>query len=227
MCQTYRGLLAMHRFSISLVFTGLAVLITASGCTIHHSGCESASGPLMLGGPSGSCTGCGELYIDPWLNHPPRRTTSGCQNCESPSLTCCRGCTPLRTGMKVGLKRLFGEHQMGCGCDVAPITSESSCGVEFEVSCGIEHEASCGIEYPSHRGSRDVIIQSEPACGFPTNTLGIHKPTQNVTLPTETRSSGQAIRITKPQRSIPMSQKYPMDTRKIFQNRTASHRTSN
>lgn len=120
-------------------------------------------GPMMCG----SCdTGCGELYIDPWINEPAK--PDPCDSCGNYNGQSCGSCRPVLSG----LATLWGyRYDGGCdsGCDSFGSGFEPACGIEapcggcdscsggFEPACGIE--ASCG-------GCDSCSGGFEPACGI-------------------------------------------------------------
>ena len=210
----------MYRLNLPLLCVGLLSLICTTGCTISHSACDSANGPLMFGGPCGNCTGCGELYVDPWINHPP---TKNCEDCDGSRTSNCKSCRPL----KAGIKAIMGLH-CGAACD--------SMLASGEVSCGLEHRHSCD-------GCESCVPQ-EPTCGIPEISCGIEEATcgfpsgiiHNQTLKKQMSPVHQAA-PPMPQKTVPTraptiqkpsttTQKYPMDTPRIYRNRAVSHRST-
>lgn len=121
------------------IFKAIAAAALCGG-GILMTGC---CGPVMLG----SCdSGCGEVYIDPWINEPPQ--SDPCDSCGNYNGQSCGSCRPMFSG----LATLWGyRYESGCdsGCD--------SCGHDFEPACGIE--APCG-------GCDSCVGPVEPACGI-------------------------------------------------------------
>ncbi len=80
----------------------------------HPVQCQDKCG----GGGCGPCRGCGELYVDPWINHPP--TIDPCDSCGNHNGGTCGACRPTLRGFKT----LWGYRCDGCpgpcesgGCD--------------------------------------------------------------------------------------------------------------
>ena len=59
----------------------------------------------------GPCEGCGELYVDPWINHPP--TCDPCDACGNHNGGSCGACRPTFRGFKT----LWGYRCDGCPAD--------------------------------------------------------------------------------------------------------------
>ncbi|MEO1616736.1 MAG: hypothetical protein AAFV88_12840 [Planctomycetota bacterium] len=129
----------------------------ASSCGSCNSGCETGS----CGGCD-SCSGCGELYIDPWINHP-ADCVDPCDQCGNFNGQSCGKCRSVFAGAK----SLWGYR---CGCEAAPTPlsdrcfaprCSSSCGgcdeCVSEPACGCEGACDCGFE-PS--------CGLEPGCGM-------------------------------------------------------------
>ena len=207
----------MYRLNLPWLFVGLLSVVCTTGCTISHSACESATGPLMFGGPCGNCTGCGELYIDPWINHAPKKN---CLDCDGTATSNCKSCRPLTAGIKA----MIGLHDR-IGRDSTPAPREVSCGLESRHSClGCDNceptceipEVSCGVP--------------EVTCGVPTTVIHGRSienhmaPTRQIAppLPSKTVPS-RAPAIQKPGAT---THKYPMDTPRIYRNRAVSHRST-
>ena len=83
----------VHRIGFAAFF---AALICFTGCCTRPLICPNgACGPLAFSsGCQGcnQCDGCGELYIDPWINHPAERCDpcDGCGNFDGQSCGKCR-----------------------------------------------------------------------------------------------------------------------------------------
>jgi len=141
---------------LGLVLLGL-IAIGLTGCV----------GP-MGAGCRDSCTGCGELYIDPWINHP-ADCTDPCDSCGNYNGQTCGQCRSIFAGAK----SLWGYR---CGCDPAPVKLSDRC---FAPDCnrpcdgcdsGCDScliEPACGCEGPC---GCDSYVEPgcglEPGCGF-------------------------------------------------------------
>ncbi|WP_372895676.1 hypothetical protein [Stieleria sp.] len=108
-------------------------------------------------GSCNSCTGCGELYVDPWINHP-ADCTDPCDACGNYNGQSCGKCRSVFAGVRT----LWGYR---CGCDPGPISTTRrgfapacASGCDGCDSCGIE--PACGCE-----GVCDCAVM-EPGCGF-------------------------------------------------------------
>ena len=143
----------------TLSFLALAAL-SFSGCAAacKNFGCSDC-GPIAIGGGGcDSCTGCGELYVDPWINHPPD-CCDPCDTCGNYNGQSCGTCRPLFAG----IGSLWGYRHADCGgCDSCALPAGcDSCGIEDCSGCC---EASCGCD--SCAGSviteGDVHIVGEP-----------------------------------------------------------------
>lgn len=139
------------------------------------SGCGDAS----CGGCD-SCTGCGELYIDPWINHP-ADCVDPCDVCGNHNGQSCGKCRSVFSGMR----SLWGYR---CGCDPGPIATsnrffapgcssgcdgcdscmvEPACGCEGACGCGVVVEPGCGLEPTCGcEGACNCGGFVEPGCGF-------------------------------------------------------------
>ena len=131
-----------------LVLVGCA-LVGLTGCGGPMSaGCGPLGGcTAAVGGGCGtagcdSCTGCGELYVDPWINHPP--------DCIDPCAACGnyngQSCGKCRSAFS-GIKTLWGYR---CGCPSGPIAMTDR---QFAPSCSAGCDGGCDS------------CQIEPACG--------------------------------------------------------------
>ena len=114
-------------------------------------------------GGCNSCTGCGELYIDPWINHP-ADCVDPCDGCGNYNGQSCGKCRSIFSGVA----SLWGYR---CGCDPAPVALSDRC---FAPSCGADCggcdscavEPACGCEGPCGCGVvAEPVCGLEPACG--------------------------------------------------------------
>lgn len=89
---------AAHRFSaLSLCLA----LVWMTGC-VGPAACgpHDQNGPVVWGAPCGGCgecEGCGELYIDPWINHPPD-CCDPCDQCGNYNGQSCGKCRSIFDG---------------------------------------------------------------------------------------------------------------------------------
>lgn len=94
----------------------VAALICFTGCCTRPMICPNgAGGPLAFGSTCAGCDqcdGCGELYVDPWINHPAERCDpcDGCGNYNGQSCGKCRS-------VFGGFPTLWGYRSTPVGCD--------------------------------------------------------------------------------------------------------------
>lgn len=149
--------------SLALVLLGLL----SSGCC----------GPFMLHG--GCLSGCGDCYVDPWINEP-AECCDPCDACGNYNGQSCTSCRPVFSGAKtIWGYRYGGGACGGCdsGCDACGPTCgiEPACGIEpgcgFEPGCGME--AGCGLGgcpdcsptshgHPLHHSARGFVGSPTP-----------------------------------------------------------------
>jgi len=180
----------------------LLVALMASGCCGPMScgtrGCGgNSSGPLMVGGPScgGGCDGCGETYVDEWINHPP--SCDNCDSCGNHNGQSCGSCRPMFDGIKSlwGYRRDCGcESTCGAdqacgssgGCDTCSGGGCSSCGGGQHYAGGhVSHsyvDSSGGIPMPHQTSGSPTIVETKPAIKAyqPTRTKQIFRPKGSV-----------------------------------------------
>lgn len=128
---------------LALLVSLLSLVSLGSGCCgpmwhpVGCNGCATGCGPIAFGHEScgcGACEGCGELYIDPWINDP----ANCCDPCDACGNYNGQSCGKCRS-VFAGAKSLWGYRcDDGCG---APSGCDS-CG--YEAACGCE--ATCGCE---------------------------------------------------------------------------------
>jgi len=142
-------------------------------------GCDSACHDGACG-ECDSCTGCGELYVDPWINHP-ADCVDPCDVCGNFNGQSCGKCRSVFDGFR----SLWGYR---CGCPSGPMATtdrqfaplraapcggcdagcdeclvEPSCGCEGPCQCGTVWEPGCGVEPGCGWESPPVY---EPGCGL-------------------------------------------------------------
>ena len=152
-------MLIARTLSLLLVLISLPLL---SGCVgpNAHGPLGGCCGPIALGGGcnSGGCTdcgdgcsGCGELYVDPWINNP-ADCVDPCDTCGNYNGQSCGKCRP----MFEGIRSLWG-YRCGndCGCGAEPTCAVSTGGFLGGCKCGVEScDGGCGECY------------LEPSCGI-------------------------------------------------------------
>lgn len=111
-----------------------AVLLLAAGgcvgpmaCGPFACGTACCDGPLSWGKTAcgDPCNGCGELYIDEWINHPPK-CCDPCDTCGNYTGQSCHACRPIMRGFP----SLWGYR-----CEPPPAGCDR---VEGRVGCGFE-----------------------------------------------------------------------------------------
>lgn len=127
------------------------VLLSAGCCGPMACGPVGCNAPIILGGAphcGDGCDGCGERYVDEWINHPPR-CDDPCEGCGSLNGQSCHVCRPLFRGFP----SIWGYRRtpLSSGCDRIPV--QPGCGLERDCSC----EPACGFE---------PACGCEPACGL-------------------------------------------------------------
>ena len=133
-----------YRNSSFFFATALFTAVLATGCCgpmacgpMGRNGCGlTAAG---CGGCDSCSNGCGERYIDEWINHPPK--CDSCDSCGNQNGQTCGGCRPIFDGFASlwGYRRDCGCAEESCGC------SDSSCvGGCSSCSAGDGGCSSCG-----------------------------------------------------------------------------------
>ena len=151
-------MLIARTLSLLLVLITLPLL---SGCVgpNAHGPLGGCCGPIALGDGcnsggctscSDACSGCGELYVDPWINNP-ADCVDPCDTCGNYNGQSCGKCRP----MFEGIRSLWG-YKCGndCGCGAEPTCAVSTGGLLGGCKCGVEScDGGCGACY------------LEPSCG--------------------------------------------------------------
>jgi len=186
-------------FAITVVF---GVSLLASGCcgpmACGPVGCGSGhGGPVVFGGCGGGscgggCDGCGETYIDEWINHPP--SCDNCDSCGNHNGQTCSSCRPIFDGFK----SLWGYRRDG-GCDSG--CSTGSCGCESG-SSGCESGSTCdgGCEGCSSCGGGNQFASSETGHHYVDSTNAIPMPHQQSQRP-QLVLAQPAVKAFQPQRT--------------------------
>ena len=132
-------------------------LFASTGCVgpMACGPCGSC-GPVGLNACGGceDCSGCGELYIDPWINEP-ANCTDPCDQCGNYNGQSCGKCRSIFDGFpslwgyrcdsgcdSCGVADCRGGCGPSAGCD-AGCGGCDSCGGALEVACGLEPDCGC------------------------------------------------------------------------------------
>ena len=173
--------------------------------------CDSSGvGPFALGcggSKCGDCSGCGELYIDPWINHP-ADICDPCDKCGNHNGQSCGKCRSVFSG----IPSLWGYRRCDDGCDCGVGTCSGSCGLfsflRRPSGCDACGEASCGCDgvthgSPSYGSSHEFLPADDYVVGQAVSRR-----------PTSSRGGGSIVEI------HPAPKPYqPHRTRQIFQQR--------
>lgn len=209
----------MHRQRISILaylFAGLLLSATGCMCVDHRGGCGAGCG-CDLGNCSGGCDscggftpgplsrlvsyhsssgcstcaggGCGELYVDEWINERPTVDNCGCGEC----LTC--GRQPVRSLLNL----ILGDRYAG-SCETC-----DSCGGGVDLGSPWINDGYDPTAWKSNRGCNCGSTASGPAHHHETEVgetihegaseSGTVKPTQPAPVPSpETPESGSSVK---------------------------------
>lgn len=190
----------------------LAVGFTLSlGCCgpMWRPGCATGCGPTC-GDGCGSCGGCGELYVDPWINEP-ADCCDPCDSCGNFNGQSCGKCRPVFAGVKsLWGYRCVDNCDSGCdsGCDAAIGGGGCGCG-DGSHGAGIIHQG--------------PVYDNYPAAGDGSYELGPGESLIDPNLNTSAKSSarprtsqrGTPVQVVSQHRKAPR----PGDARQIFQPR--------
>lgn len=187
----------------------LLTLTLSSGCVgpmaAGIGGCGSGSCGTSCGGSScgdAGCTGCGELYVDPWINHPPQ-CGDPCDSCGNFNGQSCGKCRSVFDGVKSFWGYRCGPQSDCDSCDggscgpLFPIGDCGSCGgCDSCGDCGscndcgscdcspggyLEHDHSCGCDSCGGgeiHSTSPVIESSIPTVYRPRRERKIFQPRQ-------------------------------------------------
>ena len=116
-------------------------------------------------GGCGDCNGCGELYIDPWINHP-ADCCDPCDQCGNFNGQSCGKCRSIFFGAVSLWGYRYGDSGCdGCGhggCDggCLPVDRcDGACGDGCDSCCG----SGLAVESEIYEGDGQVIQMVEPA----------------------------------------------------------------
>ena len=166
------------RLSSAVALAVACGIIASVGC-VGPMGCgPSGLGPLALNDCDGcgQCDGCGPLYIDPWINHPPR-CPDPCDVCGNYNGQSCGKCRSVFDGVSSLWGYRCGDEG-GCdaGCDSG--CDSGSCGGgcgpllplgNMNAACG---EPTCGALEVGCCGSCDSGVGCDSAgCGCCSGSL--------------------------------------------------------
>ncbi len=157
------------KITVSL-FAAFAI-VTFSGCAAmcKNFGCPGC-GPVTVGGGGGcdECSGCGELYVDPWINHP-ADCCDPCDTCGNYNGQSCGSCRPLFAGIGT----LWGYRNPACpscdecvlpgGCDSSGCGCDACAGDVVEgdiIHEGIIHED--GVRIIGEPTYTDEVVPVQP-----------------------------------------------------------------
>lgn len=162
---------------ITLLALGIAV-VSFTGCVgPMGAGCDGISTGCAT---CNDCTGCGELYVDPWINHPPS-CVDPCDQCGNYNGQSCGKCRSIFGGVvslwgyKCGCEESCGIISLG-GCDSCATGCDVGCGCEscigavagpgcgVALGCGCVGECACGFE-PACGCEGVCSCGIEPGCG--------------------------------------------------------------
>lgn len=137
--------------TLSFCFLSLA-LFGFTGCVgpMAHGPLGGCCGPEVASDHS-SCTGCGELYVDPWINEP-ANCVDPCDMCGNHNGQSCGKCRPMFEGIGSLWGYRCGDDCGDCGdpgCAVScggGFLGGDACGCGAELCGGACGVASCGCD---------------------------------------------------------------------------------
>lgn len=141
--------MAIRLFTQGTLLVALAIFATGcccSPCGGGMSGCDSGGcGGSVLGGRllGASCSGgCGETYVDEWINEPPCEDNCGFESCDSGCGGCgTAGCGSCGQPLRSILRTLWGTPYRGGSC------------AECATSCGSCDGGIVGGESANYHGA--------------------------------------------------------------------------
>lgn len=189
---------------ISALVLCFAITSLTGGCVGPMACGPKACGPLALGHPCDGCDqcdGCGELYIDPWINEP-ADCCDPCDTCGNYNGQSCGKCRSVFAGART----LWGYRYGGCdGC----------------------HKTECDCQPTNHCGSAcggcDACGQQDATCGSEPYVVGNVPLVLDAPVTGHHSDNDRVIRVVEqPRQSLPSppeSRSYPQDIPRIFQPR--------
>ena len=174
------------------LFAAIALLagLVSTGCC----------GPMMFHG--GCTSGCGECYVDPWINEP-ASCCDPCDSCGNYDGQSCSSCRPVFSGIKT----IWGYRYGGTGCGGCDSGCDSCGGLEvgcgLEPSCGIEGCSDCGAhghdhmvpQGPMHHSARGFVGSpyESNAGGYGESIVEYSDPMESsrIIVPNDRRVSGR------------------------------------
>lgn len=136
---------------------GVACGVPGGSCGVAG-GCGSGGcGSGGCGDGCGSCDGCGELYIDPWINHP-ADCCDPCDSCGNHNGMSCGQCRSVFTGIKSLWGYRCADNCGGCeSCDAGPFNTCGGGGCDGGCSdCGGSVSAPMGHQPYEVHGSMNA-----------------------------------------------------------------------
>ena len=171
---------------IALAITSLTGCVGPMACPPGCGGCDGGGcggggcSPFASACSAGACSGCGELYIDPWINHP-ADTCDPCDVCGNHNGQSCGKCRSVFDGVATmwGYRCASGcDDCVETACDAGPcpgcgpdIINAAASVVNAIVSCGTCGEVDCGcdagfVSYGDAACGCDVGCGVEVGCGL-------------------------------------------------------------
>ncbi len=169
-----------------------SAIVALSGCCVGPMTCgpDGRHGPIAFGsscGGCGDCDGCGELYIDPWINHP-ADACDPCDRCGNYSGQSCGQCRSVFDGFATLWGYRCDPPCTGCGvatcdggCDAMIVDSGCDAGCVGCASCGIEPSEVIEVTRQPTRAKRIVEAVPVEAVPYqPSRTRKIFQPRPSI-----------------------------------------------
>jgi len=217
----------MNHAVYSLFFAACVTFSLGCAGPMWNPGCGTGCSTACDDG-CGACGGCGELYVDPWINNP-ADCCDPCDACGNFNGQSCGKCRPVFAGVKslwgYRCEDNCGSGACGGGCDSAGCDGggcDSGCGGGGDCGCsgggsGHSHSAPLGHPGPIMSGSvmpeysnyqdpgydvRDgeTLVESSISGGNGDSTVGDRSNARISTPPRISRRNGQERQIFQPRR---------------------------